>query len=387
LTVAPGSSETFAVRLVINRPGAMTKTHDATVPLTVNGVHREYLADASGRVVLSPASGYSGPALRVPVYSAPRPVSRMTQSGTVTVRGDKVEKGSLRLSGTGLTRGRGSTRIRAAVSGFELAARSGRAPTCRTASANRCVHTSDERSADLKYIGVTSDAPIVRKPARNAAVYFSISTQHAWDTPVGRQEFDIVIDTNGDNVADAIVYNTRLNGEDVFLSELVDVTRPAHPFVRDDELINDRLGDVDTALFNSDTMVLPVWVRALGRLGSSHALPGFTAKHSRIRYGVVSFGERGVVDDVGVNLRARLPKLNADYLTTDVLRPGLAIYNRSMTTFHTLGYLLIADRPGSRMTVRRNVAAYRRDHGKGALLVHYQNALGKKEQLVTLRSG
>jgi subtilisin family serine protease len=387
LTLASGATGTFAVRLVINRFGAMTKTHDAALPLTVSGVKREFLADASGRVVLSPAGSYTGPALRVPVYSAPRPVSRMTHAGTATLRGGKVEKGGLRLSGSGLDRGRGSTRIRAAVSGFELAARSGRAPTCRTASANRCVHTADERSADLKYIGVTSDAPVVRRPTRNATAYFSISTQRAWDTPVGRQEFDIVIDTNGDNVADAIAYNTRLNGSDVFLSELVDVTRPAHPFVRDDELINDRLGDVDTALFNSDTMVMPVWVHALGRLGGSRALPGFSARHSRMRYGVVSFGEQGVVDDIGVNLHTRRPKLNSNYRTTDVLHPGLAIYNRSMKTFHTLGYLLIADRPGSTMTVRRDVAAYRRDHGRGALLVHYQNALGKKEQLVTLRSG
>ena len=166
LTLAPGETGTFAVRLVVNRPGAMTKTHDATLPLKVNRVSREFLADASGRVVLSPTGGYTGPALRVPVYSAPRPVSRMTQAGTATLRGGKIEKGGLRLSGSGLNRGRGSTRIRAAVSGFELAARSGRAPTCRTASAKRCVHTADERSADLKYVGVTSDAPVVRKPAR-----------------------------------------------------------------------------------------------------------------------------------------------------------------------------------------------------------------------------
>jgi hypothetical protein len=125
----------------------------------------------------------------------------------------------------------------------------------------------------------------------------------------------------------------------------------------------------------------------LGPIGGHPALPGFSAQHSRIRYGVVTVGEGGVVDDIGVKLRSREPKLNADYLTMDVLHPGLAIYNRSMTTFHTAGFSLIADRPGSTVTVRRDVAAYRRDHGKGALLVHYQNALGKKEQLVTLRSG
>ena len=387
LTLAPGATGTFTVRLVINRFGAMTKTHDATLPLNSGTLAREFLADASGRVVLSPSGSYTGPALRVPVYSAPRPASRMTQAGTVTLRGGNIEKGGLRLSGSGLDRGSGATRIRAAVSGFELAARSGSAPTCRTPSATRCVDFADERSADLKYVGVTSDAPVVRRPARNATAYFSITTQRPWDTPVGAQEFDIAIDTNGDDVVDAVAYNTRLNGADVFLSELVDLTHPAHPFIRDDELINDRFGDVDTALFNSDTMVLPVWARALGRLGSSPALPGFTAQHSRIRYGVVTFGEGGVVDNIGVNLRSSKPKLTSDYLTMDVLHPGLAIYDRSMTSFHTLGFSLIADRPGLVMTVRRDVRAYRRDHGEGALLVHYQNALGKKEQLVTLRSG
>ncbi|MDT4938920.1 MAG: hypothetical protein QOG80_2591, partial [Pseudonocardiales bacterium] len=275
------SSKTFTVSFVVTDPTLLAKTIDPTMDDAQAGLPREFLADASGRVVLSPTSGTSN-ALRVPVYSAPRPASTMSNPSQVTMPSGSTQTAFVPLTGTGVDKLAGSATVVSAVAGFELQASSGLAPSCTATITSGCVHFADERSADLKYVGVTSDAPQVQSlggdPLTDGMVYFSITAQGAWRTPVGPQEFDILIDTNGDNVPDAVVYNTRLSGQDIFLSELVDLTSGN---VIDDELINNRFGDEDTAVFDSNTLVLPV---AIG------ALPGIDgASHRRIRYGVLSF--------------------------------------------------------------------------------------------------
>src|SRR5262249_50741902 len=136
------------------------------------------------------------------------------------------------------------------------------------------------------------------------AAYFAITTQKPWRTAATTQEFDILIDTNNDGTPDAVLYNTRLGLTDIFLSEFVDITDPdpSNWFIRDDELINDRSGDADTALFDSDAMILPLWPAALGvGDGTLPPLPGFDNTHTRIRYGIASFGESGLIDTIGVD--------------------------------------------------------------------------------------
>src|SRR5262249_21247639 len=148
-------------------------------------IPREFLADASGRIALTPTNGYTGPALRVPVYSAPRPASTMTQPHTLALPGSGAQIGGFKLSGHGVSQGSGAARIRSWVAGAELQATSGLAPTCKSANQQLCVHFADERSADLKYVGFTSDAPLLANPANDAEAYFSITTQRPWRTPAG----------------------------------------------------------------------------------------------------------------------------------------------------------------------------------------------------------
>jgi subtilisin family serine protease len=413
LTIAAGKTATFTVTFVVTNPQALTKTHDATKAdsLDLGGglvLGLETLADASGRVVLNPTSGATVP-LRVPVYSAPRPASRMTQPGTVNLPGRGVQRTSVHLSGTGVNQGSGATKVLSAVAGFELNATSGTAPNCSGTVTTLCVHDAAERGADLKYVGTTSDAPLLQSPLDQGLAYFSITTQRPWTTPVGPQEFDIMIDTNGDNKPDAILYNTRLGDGDLFVSELLDVTNadPSKWFVRDDEFINDRLGSTstfpsdtgpqqvpgaDTALYDSDTMVLPLWVNAMRGYstdtGNVPALPGFNSSHTRLHFGVVTLGEAGLVDAVGLKnstLFDTLPMLSAP-LSTDVLHPGVEVYGSlPPTDFPQSLALLWKDAPGS-LTLRRAVSAYNDDHGLGALFVHFHNGVGSKAQRVTLKT-
>jgi subtilisin family serine protease len=400
LTVSAGGTRTVAVKLVVTDPTALRKTVDSTKSnsIDVGGslgvVSREFLADASGRLVLTPDgdndTGATGE-LRVPVYSAPRPASSMTHSATLTLPGSGVQLGSLALKGTRVSQGTGSRTVRSLVSGFELQASSGRAPTCSDAVTRLCVHFADERAADLKYAGTTSDSPLVSAlgfdPIDFGEAYFAIVTQGAWRTPVGPQEFDIVIDTNSDEVADAIVYNTRLDGGDTFVSELVDVTDPdpSNWFIRDDELINDRFGEPDTALFDSDAMVLPVWLGAFGALSDGvPALPGFSASHTRISYGILAYGQSGLVDRLGVDPDTL--ELTGSRRTFDLRHPGVEAYNSSILSFPTLGLLLNADSPGTSLTIRRDVSRYNTDEASGALLLHFHNMVGSKARVVTLKT-
>jgi subtilisin family serine protease len=404
LTIAPASSKTFTVKLVVTNPAALTKTHDATIAMSQGGLPREFLADASGLVVLAPTQGTSIQ-LRVPVYSAPHPASTMTESSSLTLSGSGTQHGTLTLSGHGVNQGTGSAQVRSYVAGFELQAKSGLAPTCATASAERCVHYGDERAADLKYVGTTSDYPLVKAlgdptPFRDSQAYFSITTQGRWRSPAGFQEFDVLISTNGDNIPDAVVYNTRLGESDIFLSELVDITDPDpnNWFVRDDELINDRFGrktvaypfGADTALFDSDTMVLPIAPATLGKFTfpgggpTLPPLPGFDSTHTRIKYAVQSFGATGIVDSIGASASSGL--LTSSALTMDVRRPGIEVTSSSITSSPTIGLLLNNDQPGLKLNVRRDVAAYNTDRGQSALLIHSHNKLGSKAKLVNLKS-
>ena len=362
------SAKTFTVTFSVTDPTALTKTIDPTMASQQAGLPREFLADASGRVELSPIDA-SRPVLRVPVYAAPRPASTMTQPASLTMPAGSVQLANLPLIGSGVGQGEALTRVDSAVAGFELQATSGLAPQCGGRVIDHCVHYPDERAADLKYVGATSDAPLVRQagqdPFSTGFGYFAINTYGAWRTAASTQEFAIWIDTNGDNTPDAVLFNTRLSGEDIFVSELID---PDTGAVLDVEPINQRFGDIDTALFDSDVLVMPV---------SLSRLPGVSATHPRIRYGVASFSAESSdpVDTIGLASNGML----ANPLTIDLARPGVLVAGSGIG-------LLYFDQPHTSLVVRRDVPAYAVDHALGALIVHFHNRVGSKAQVLALKS-
>ena len=378
VTVNAGSTNTVTLTLTIN-PTQLTKTIDPTVDQLQAGLPREFLADASGRVLFTPTVA-GPPELRVPVYSAPRPASVMSQPASLDMPSGPIQTASLPLNGTGVHQGTGSAAIQSIVAGFELQAKSGALPNCSVSVTTGCIHASDEKAADLKYVGTTSDAPELASigddpldPNCNpdgqcGLEYFAISTQGPWHTAASQDEYDIYIDTNGDGVPDVVTFNTRLTGTDIFVDETIDLNTDD---VLDVELINDRFGDTDTALFDSDTLVMPVFIPAL---------PGVSVGHSRIKYGILTFGQFSPdpVDSVGFN--SGLTALDGS-LSTDTLNPGVAVFGIFDGNEDPLLY---ADVPNSTLTVRRDAAAYTADHGMGALIVHFHNTVGNKAQVVDI---
>src|SRR5581483_4028563 len=159
VALAPLGTASVTVTFTVTNPKLLTKTIDPTVSPTAGDLPREFQADASGRVVLTPTAPTTGPALRVPVYSAPRPASNMYQASSLTFSGGAVQTKQLSLLGTGVDQGSGPSQVLSTVSGFELLGESGVAPTCADTASTLCAHFPDERSADLKYVGSTSDVP------------------------------------------------------------------------------------------------------------------------------------------------------------------------------------------------------------------------------------
>ncbi|HEY9475390.1 MAG TPA: S8 family serine peptidase [Mycobacteriales bacterium] len=374
ITVKAHSSQTFKVSLRVTDPTLLAKTADPTMQTDQAGVPRQFLADASGRVVLTPTGG-SQPALRVPVYSAPRPASMMTQSSTVRAHGGNVATGTLRLRGHGVDQGPGgASHVTSLVSGYELLGTSGKVPRCAGTTVEGCVLFSDERSVDLRAVGATSDAPawagLGQSGLEKGTLYFAVNTWGTWRSPVTPNEFDVDIDTNGDGVTDAILFSTRIPGSDVFVTALVDPK--GKPLGVDGQQavapVNLAFGDLDTDIFDSDVLIMPVQIAAL---------PGITASTSRIHFGVAAFDSyhNAPVDTIGVD---RATGALSSPMTIDVLRPGL------MVGGSTFGAQLFQDAPGTSLLVRQDRSAYRTDQARGLLVVHQHNTTGERAQIVRI---
>ncbi|MFL6106004.1 MAG: S8 family serine peptidase [Marmoricola sp.] len=368
-TVDPRSSKTVTVTLTLD-PSQMTKTKDPTVQAFQSGLPRQFQADASGLLKLhSNTAGW----LRVPVYSAPRPASAMSQAAGLTLPGGDVQTKLLALTGQSVNQGSGETKVQSTVAGLELQGTSGLAPSCGGEVTSGCVNFSDERSADLKRFGATSDAPQLDAngddPLADGTAYFAVNTQGRWRTAANQQEFDIYVDGDGDGEPDSVLFNTRLPDSDVLVTEIVDLSTGESSF---EAPINASFGDTDTALFDSDTMVLPVPISDI---------PGVDADHTRISYAVFSYSpyQGPPVDHIGdVDDSGHL----VDAMSMDVLKPGVAVfgsYDGSQSPF------LFPDASSSVLNLRRDAAAYVEDGGMGAMMVHFHNQLGSKTQVVQLK--
>jgi subtilisin family serine protease len=364
VTVAGHSSRTVTVRLSLH-PGKLTKHIDPTMDLTQEGYPRQYQADVSG-IVRFVGSGV--PNLRVPVYAAPRPAATMTQQGALFLKGKGHRHTALKLSGGSLNQGKGRERIRSLVAGFELAARSGKSPRCPKHRSTGCVSIGADREVDLAKVGVTSDAPQWRAAGKSArqrgAAYFAFEVQRSWLSPMGWDEFDVYMDTNHDGKADVVMYNSALDGWDIPVTYLEDLKSGD---TLDTELVNSTFGDVDTAFFNSDALVMPV---AIG------ALPGITKKHSRISYAVYTYtgSQSGPIDSVG-RVKNNLKMSHA--LSFDPLHPGVTVAGR----FKGKGNpLLWPDRHGSHLRIQQDVHSFGKDDGLGALFLHFHNRDGDRAQ-------
>jgi len=372
------------VTLEIPDPSALRKTVDPTYWTTAaDGAHvdgsgnpLDTLADASGNLEMVPDDS-AAPSLRVPVYSAPRPTAQLSVPGKVALTGSG--SGVVTPSGYGVDAEDANPTSTAGDvysigAGFELQATSGSDPDCATGVTGPCISIPSERGADLKYVGTTSDYPVYGDAA-NSMAYFALTSQGVNTTPAGRTEDDVFLDVDRDGTPDLVVDNTVLGesaqaAEPLYLAEVVDLRTGE---VVDDEALDGRLGDLDLAVYDSDTVVLPVWLKLLQQYGVNASSP-------RIDYGVVTYSDEtgSVIDSVGIDpdtLDMRSP------LSTDVYKPAVSVTEPDVQGNPTGP--LVDDQNNLTLNVRRNASTYSADQGKGLLYVHFHNAAGKKAQVAS----
>ncbi|MGH3925155.1 MAG: hypothetical protein ACRDTT_20225, partial [Pseudonocardiaceae bacterium] len=161
--------------------------------------------------------------------------------------------------------GSGDAAYRSLISVLQLQVESGRLPECSALVTADCAPNETARGGDIQYVGVTSTAPLAvaqGEPAQ-ALLAFGITTWGEWYNLGGNTIPFVDIDINADGTPDFEVLVTKPDGTDVLLAETVDLRAPDMPTV-DLQPINGQFGDVDTGVFDTNVVLLPVSLAALG---------------------------------------------------------------------------------------------------------------------------
>ncbi|SDX58429.1 Subtilase family protein [Amycolatopsis xylanica] len=360
--LSPRGITTVKVTLKITDPKALRKVIDPTMATEQAGLARQFLADASGRVAFTPRGGATVP-LRVAVYSAPKPVSAIATSAEANFHGSA--QAVVNLSGKGVDQGSGAQRYRSLISVLELQAESPQLAECDHSTTTDCTINNTAKGADLRYVGAASTAPLAKQQGEpeNALLAFGLTTWSDWANLGSNTVPFVDIDTNGDGRPDFETFVTKAPSTDVLLAETVAL---ADGSVVDVQAVNGQLGDVDTNVFDTNVVTLPVSVAALGIdvNGASH----------KIAYSVGTAGPyvapgttNGLIDYV------------AGPLSFDVLAPGYSVQGGGDAA---LGYTA---KPGTALVVNRNAATT--DTVLGLLALEHHNASGDRVNIIKINTG
>ncbi|MFS8103227.1 S8 family serine peptidase [Lentzea alba] len=362
--VGPRGIARVKVTLKIDDPKALRKTVDSTVAPTQLDVPRQFLADASGRVNLTPTSGSSVP-LRVSVYAAPKPVADINTASSLKFRGND-KQAVLNLTGRGVDQGTGSQAYRSLVSVLELQAQSPKLRDCRRNVTENCALNETAKGGDLRYVGAASTAPLAKAQGKpeESLLAFGVATWGNWYN-LGINTIPFVdIDTNGDGTADFEVFATRLTDTDLLVASTVDLKTGQ---TVDIQGVNGLFGDVDANVSDTNVVVLPVLLTALGI--------DPTKDTSRISYVVGTGGYYPAPGNAN-----RLVDVIDRNLSFDPLKPGLWAQGGGDAA---LSYLA---KPGTALVVNKDEAALKADKSEGLLVLNHHNANGDRASVVTVRS-
>ncbi len=310
-----------------------------------------------GQVVPSQAET----ALRVPVYSTARPASDMRASLTniSTVATPNVQA-TIPLAGTGVNTGSNYPfDIVSLVSAFEL----------QQISPNEPESNALNNKADLAYVGVASDIA-GSSTLTDTTIFFGIATHDDWSTP-NELEFNVYIDTDRDGTEDFVLFNSNLgfmtggDQNDVLYTFLYDVA--ADDIFLEDYLNGTDPNDLDTAVFNNNVIVLPVFAADLG----------LTSANSTFNYRVrtLSLDDPGSEEGYSGAIEGQVDQTG--WATYNAAQPGLD------TTGGDTGTPTYQDLPGQTIPVKLTPIAFVRAGSRGLLLLHHHNRTGDRVEVFT----
>ncbi|MFI9454088.1 S8 family serine peptidase [Amycolatopsis sp. NPDC052450] len=361
--LSPRGVALVKVTLKIADPKALRKVMDPTMAASQVGLARQFVADASGRIAFTPKSGTTS-SLRLSVYSAPKPVSSINTPGNVNF-GAGQNQAVLNLTGKGVDQGTGPQRYRSLISVLELQAESPQLPECDGDVTTDCTLNQTAKGADLRYIGAASTAPLAKAQGEpeNALLAFGLTTWSDLANLGSNTSPFVDIDTTGDGQPDFETYVTKVTATDVLVAVTV-ALKPGFPQV-DIQPINGQLGDVDTNVYDTNVVVLPVSIAALG-------IDPNAASH-KISYTVGTSGfyaapgaDSSTIDYVGTPL------------SFDALAPAYTVQGGGDSA---LGYVA---KPGTALVVNRNAAA--QDTVLGLLAIEHHNASGNRANVVKIQA-
>ncbi|GII97752.1 subtilase family protein [Sediminihabitans luteus] len=343
IVVPAGGERTVTVTLTAN-PKSLAKEIDPTSdPESGVGVPRDFVSMVSGRVELTPTKG--GDTLRVPVQAAPKLVSDMSAQDVTFAKG--AENAPLTLEGKGVDSG-GWLSI---VAPFELKATSPVLPADAAAGAS----PSSIASGDIRNVGFASTAPQLAAAGANPAqgtIGIGIQVEGEWATLGSTMNPVVLTDVNGDGRPEFETDVYKYEDLDVTVADTYKITYAANgtpSYARVAlEGVNGAFGDLDTTVFDNDTLVVPLPIAALGL--KAGATPTFEVM-------TLSAYADGALDSVE--------------FTADPFNPGYWFDGGSPDS------LLFVDSPESELQVHR---------AKGAtgdlLLLHMHNATGERGEVV-----
>lgn len=259
VTVPAGGTADVVVTLTAD-PATIARDLDPTMAATYDlggDVPRDYVASISGRLVLTPAEG---PELRVPVQAAPRPVSELTTQ-PVAFGADETEA---QLLNTG--RGVASGGWYSLMAPFVLGTTSPELELGGDAQ-------SALRASDIKAVGWTSTAPELEAAGldpEDGTLAVGVATYGEWSTLGGAVVPIIDTDINGDGIWDLETYVWKYSPD----LDLATVETYALDYDQQDGyalgdlldiyLANGLSGALDTSVFDSNVLVAPMNMAAVG---------------------------------------------------------------------------------------------------------------------------
>ena len=302
VVVPAHTTGTVTVTVTVD-PTRLRHTIDPTMQAVQSGVPRQFVSDASGRMVLTQQGG-AGQVLRVPVYTAAKPVSDMSATA-----GFHQGQGVVNLTGNGFAEGGDkptSSDYTSLASVMDFGAESPKLSACADASGTGCTVNQTAEGGDLRYVGA-GVSPDANGHLTDGWLWFGLST-YGDSATLGNSTIPYVdFDTTGDGRPDYEVYAQNVAGTDVLVAWLIDLQSGA---AIDAEPVNMNFGDVDTNVFDTDAVLIPVWPKLIGITDSTRSFP--------ITYTVGTFSAytnnpNGDIDDVGpVTFDAANPAVSVD---------------------------------------------------------------------------
>ncbi|WP_417562018.1 S8 family serine peptidase [Microbacterium sp.] len=358
-TVKIGANGTKNVKVTMTiTPTKLRNTIDPTMQAKQNNMYtgadeaRQFVADASGRLMIA-VDGSSANPLRVPVYGAAKPVSQTTAKdlkGTST---------GLLLSGTGIDQGDGVSGYTSLASVLNLGATSPKLPVCSAKVSEDCTVNQTATGGDLQYVGAGSSPDT--KGYANGWLWFGISTYGDWAT-VGNSTIPYVdFDTTGDGVPDYEVYVQNVAATDLLYAFLVDLNAGR---LIDIEPVNFTGASVNTNVFDTNVLTIPVWPALIG---VKNGMKSFPITYTVGTYSAYAVNANGDIDEVGP-------------VSYDVVNPTIAV-----------GSPLYADQGGTVIPYTRtatsagaNGKGKAKGHTDQALVLHLHGASGQRAEVVKI---